>query len=180
MNVRNPQYSTATGERLFFLLLLATNEYVQVTSISTAPCSHVNASVVKPSWSQKPIVIAGGNGAGSELNQLHHPNDVALDANGTIYIADYSNKRVMRWRKDSDHMGEIVAGGDIPASSPLALSYPRRIYVSNDGSLFILDDDRVLKLTENATNYTIISGMLFRKRYPVHLTPLKHFSLQII
>ena len=160
---------------MFFLLLLATDEYIQVKSVSAAPCSHVGASGVKPSWSQKPILMAGGNGAGSELNQLHHPNDVALDANGTIYIADYSNKRVVR--KGADQMGEIVAGGDILSSSPLALSYPRRIYVSNDGSLFILDDDRVLKLTANATNYTIISSMLFRERYPVHVTHLTRFSL---
>lgn len=165
---------------MFFLLFSATNEYIQVEGVSSAPCAPVHALGIKPSWSQKPIVMAGGNGAGSELNQLHHPNDIALDANGTIYIADYSNKRVVRWRKGVDQIGEIVAGGDIPPSSPLALRYPRRIYVSNDGSLFILDDDRVLKLTENATNYTIISGVLFRKRYLVHSTPSKHFSFQII
>jgi hypothetical protein len=140
----------------------APNEFNKVEDTGSVSCSQLNGSGVKPRWSQKPIVMAGGNGAGSELKQLHHPNDIALDANGTIYIADYSNKRVVRWRNGLNQIGEIVAGGDIPPSSPLALSYPRRIYVSKDGSLFILDDDRVLKLAENAVNYTIVSSMLFR------------------
>jgi len=139
---------------------------------------NVNVSCIKPRWSQKPIVVAGGAGAGSSLEQLHHPNDVALDANGTMYVADYCNKRVVRWRMGLNQIGEIVAGGDISVSSPLALRDPRRICVTKDSTLFILDDDRVLKLAKNATNYTVISSMLFRKHYHLYLTYLKRFSLQ--
>jgi hypothetical protein len=160
------------------LFLSVTN--IQVEAVCPVPVSNVNASCNKPRWSQKPIIVAGGAGAGSALKQLHHPNDIALDANGTIYIADYSNKRVVRWRMGLNEMGEIVAGGDIPVSSPLALKYPRRICVTKDGSLFILDDDRVLKLTKNAASYTVLSSMLFRKHYYLHLTYLKCFSLQKI
>ena len=132
-------------------------------AICRVPLPNGNTSCIKPRWSQKPIVVAGGAGAGSALEQLHHPNDIAVDANGTIYVADYSNKRVVRWTMGSHPMGEIVAGGDSPASSSLALSYPRRIDVTKDGSLFILDDDRVLKLEKDAVKYTVISRMLFRK-----------------
>jgi len=139
---------------------------------------NVNPSCIKPRWSQKPIVVAGGAGAGSELNQLHHPNDVVLDANGTMYIADYSNKRVVRWRMGLNQIGEIVAGGDISGCSPLALRFPRRICVTKDSSLFILDDDRILKLDKNETNYKVISSMLFMKPYHLYLTYLKFFSLQ--
>jgi len=138
----------------------------------------VNISCTQPRWSQKPIVVAGGSGPGLALKQLHHPNDIALDVNGTIYIADYSNKRVVRWRMDFNEIGEIIAGGDIPVSSPLALTYPRRICVTKDGSLFILDDNRVLKMAENAANYTVIASMLFRKHYHLYLTHLKCHSLQ--
>ena len=125
----------------------------------------IDISCTKPKWSQKPIVVAGGFGPGSGLNQLNHPNDIALDADGIIYIADYMNKRVVRWKVGLNQTGEIVAGGDAHISSPLALKDPRRIRVTNDDSLFILDDDRIVKLTKNAVSYIVISRRLFRQNH---------------
>ena len=128
-------------------------------SVISSRIPEMDFSSVRPRWSQKPILVAGGTGAGPGLQQLHHPNDIALDVNGHIYIADYSNKRVIRWTMNSNSNGEIIAGGDIPESSPLALRYPRRIHVTQDGTIFILDDDRVLKLAKNATHFTVISSL---------------------
>ena len=41
-------------------------------------------------------VVAGGNGKGSALNQIHFPQDSHIDDNGDIYIADGYNNRVQR------------------------------------------------------------------------------------
>jgi len=42
-------------------------------------------------------VVAGGCGQGQKFNQLNQPNCIAVDADGTLYIADTGNHRVMRW-----------------------------------------------------------------------------------
>ena len=43
-------------------------------------------------------VIAGGNGKGAGIDQLHLPSDVIVDKkNDALFICDYNNKRVMRW-----------------------------------------------------------------------------------
>ena len=151
-----------------------------VKAVYSTLLPQIDTSCTKPKWSQKPIVVAGGSGPGSGLHQLNHPNDIALDANGTLYVADYMNKRVVRWKVGLNQTGEIVAGGDIHVSSPLALKYPRRIRVTKDGSLFIMDDDRIVKLAKNAVSYTVISRMLFRLLYYHHSQRnyVKRFSLQ--
>ncbi|CAF1125054.1 unnamed protein product [Adineta steineri] len=56
------------------------------------------------------ITVAGGNGAGSNLNQLNNPSGVWMTRNGqTLYIADTNNNRVMRWNL-GDIQGSVVAG----------------------------------------------------------------------
>lgn len=155
---RFSSYESTIPKPLLFPFFLATIDMQMEADHPKAIC-FLNLFHQKPRWSQKPIVVAGGLGAGEGLKQLHHPNDIALDINGMLYVADYSNKRVSRWTMGVNEVVEIVAGGDLPPTSPLTLRYPRRICVTKDGSLFILDDDRVLKLAKHATSYTIISSL---------------------
>ena len=150
------------GLQMIFFPSFFSVENSEVEAVCSVSPAKIDSSSTKPRWSQNPIVIAGGFGPGSGLKQLNHPNDIALDDNGTIYIADYMNKRVVRWKVGVDETGEIVAGGDTHSSSALALKYPRRICVAKDGSLIILDDDRIVKLAKNAAHFTVISSMLFR------------------
>ncbi|CAF1659038.1 unnamed protein product, partial [Adineta ricciae] len=43
-------------------------------------------------------IVTGGNGRRNSLNQLDRPTDVIVDEqNNSIIIADYGNRRVMRW-----------------------------------------------------------------------------------
>ena len=42
-------------------------------------------------------VVAGGNGAGSNLNQLNNPTDIHLDSSGNLYILDTYNNRIVIW-----------------------------------------------------------------------------------
>ncbi|CAF0841920.1 unnamed protein product [Adineta steineri] len=72
------------------------------------------------------ITVAGGNGAGSNLNQLNDPSGVWVTRNGqTLYIADTNNNRVMRWNL-GDTQGSVVAGSatGVAGSTNTLLSSP--------------------------------------------------------
>ncbi|CAF1569122.1 unnamed protein product, partial [Adineta steineri] len=72
------------------------------------------------------ITVAGGNGAGTNLNQLSRPSGVWVTRNGqTLYIADSNNNRVMRWNL-GDTQGSVVAGSATGAggNTNTLLSYP--------------------------------------------------------
>ncbi|CAF1304129.1 unnamed protein product [Rotaria magnacalcarata] len=44
-------------------------------------------------------LVAGGNGKGSDLNQLNGPTYLFVDRDYSVYVLDYSNHRVMKWTK---------------------------------------------------------------------------------
>ncbi|CAF5182116.1 unnamed protein product, partial [Rotaria magnacalcarata] len=44
-------------------------------------------------------LVAGGNGKGSDLNQLNGPTYLFVDRDYSVYVSDYSNHRVMKWTK---------------------------------------------------------------------------------
>ncbi|CAF1550267.1 unnamed protein product [Adineta steineri] len=80
---------------------------------------HVNASVSShlPNLDndaksiQNGVTVAGGNGEGSRSNQLSSRFNFYIDKDQTMYIADYSNQRIIEWKLGAPN-GEIVAGGN--------------------------------------------------------------------
>jgi hypothetical protein len=68
-----------------------------------------NHRIIRFKWNEQTgEVVAGGNGNGSELNQLHFPSNVEVDNDGNIYVADYFNKRIVKWEPNSSE-GIIVS-----------------------------------------------------------------------
>ncbi|CAF4025886.1 unnamed protein product [Adineta steineri] len=66
---------------------------------------------VSSSWQQNGITVAGGNGVGSQLNQLFAPQGSFIDDEKTIYIAGCFNDRIVEWKYDSKN-GQIIADGN--------------------------------------------------------------------
>jgi cysteine-rich repeat protein len=95
-----------------------------------------------------------GDGGDAALAQLQFPVDVALDATGTLYIADTSNNRI---RRVSTHgIITTIAGNGIAASSgdnglatQASLDHPRGVAIDHDGAVYIseFDGDRVRKIS---------------------------------
>ncbi len=48
-------------------------------------------------------VIAGGNGRGSNSNQLSSVVSVVVDKHGTIFMCDLGNRRVQQWLKNGNN-----------------------------------------------------------------------------
>ena len=61
-------------------------------------------------WKPNAQTIAGGNREGDKLNQLNYPYGIYVDHQQQhIYIADYGNHRVVKW-KLGENEGQIIAG----------------------------------------------------------------------
>ncbi|CAF1593885.1 unnamed protein product, partial [Adineta steineri] len=84
------------------------------------------------------IIAAGGNGEGDLLNQLSHPTYIFVDEDQTVYVSDWENKRIMKWRKDAKE-GRIVAGGNSKGGNLNQLSGPEGIYVNDLGQIYVAD-----------------------------------------
>ncbi|CAF0740239.1 unnamed protein product [Adineta ricciae] len=90
-------------------------------------------------WKQYGSTIAGGYGEGDQSNQLYWPYGICVDDDQTIYIADWWNHRIVKWKYDTNH-GQVVAGGNGKGSRRDQLNLPTDVIldVKND-SLIICD-----------------------------------------
>lgn len=59
-------------------------------------------------WIENGTTIAGGNGEGNALNQLSFPEGICVADDGTVYIADWGNDRIVAW-KPNETTGRVVA-----------------------------------------------------------------------
>ncbi|CAF3886311.1 unnamed protein product [Rotaria sp. Silwood1] len=123
-----------------------------------------NAIDIHPNarWEQQGVIVAGGNGQGHDTDLLHTPMGLFVDDEQTIYVADYSNHRIMEWKRGATN-GQVVAGGNGQGSRTDQLSSPTDVIVDKEtDSLIICDNsnNRVVRWSRrNGTNgETIISN----------------------
>ena len=97
-------------------------------------------------------VIAGGQGPGNRLDQLNHPVDVLIDKEtNSLFIADYINRRVVRWsRSQNTTHGEVIIE-DIDIWG-LAIDHQRHLYVSDSV------EDEVRRYTIGGQGGCLIAG----------------------
>lgn len=87
-----------------------------------------------------PYTVAGGNGAGSDADQLSAPFGIFLDATGNIYVVDADNDRIQKWAPGATS-GTTVAGGNGAGSATNQLSNPSDVFVDATGNIYIADTD---------------------------------------
>ena len=98
-------------------------------------CDRINSRVLKytktapNTFSQSPTVIAGGNGAGSALNQLSNPTVVKYNSDGSITVLDNDNDRVVKWASGAT-TGVVLSD---------SYTTPSDLYVYANGNLLISD-----------------------------------------
>ena len=106
-------------------------------------------------------MVAGyGNGSqGSALNALMGPLGLARDRNGSIYVADYLNSRVMKYQQGS-LLGTIVAGTGAPGNSLTEMNRPIDVHVDALNNIYITDsnNNRVMLWRENSSIGHLVAG----------------------
>ena len=104
-------------------------------------------------------IVAGGNGKGSQLNQLNHPTYIFVDDDDSLYVSDSANERVMKWIKDAK-VGIVVAGGKGTGNSLAQLSLPSGVTADRLGQIYVADcaNNRVIRLFEGAIEGSIVVG----------------------
>ena len=103
------------------------------------------------------VIVAGGNGCGSNLNQLNNAYFICIDQEEALYVSDSSNHRVLKWIKDAKE-GIVIAGGHGKGADLKQLSYPQGIFVDRLGTLYIVDQGnyRIVRWIKGAKEGSII------------------------
>ncbi|CAF1474092.1 unnamed protein product [Adineta steineri] len=86
---------------------------------------------------------------------------LAIDKHGFLYVNDYMNNEVRRWKMgEYNNEGVVVAGGHGKGDQLNQLHYPTFIFVDEDQSVYVTDRDnrRVMKWRKDAKEGTIVAG----------------------
>ena len=100
----------------------------------------------------------------SSLNELDNPRGIHVDSDGSVYITDHHNHRILRWDYGA-YEGVLVAGnnlegGDNAGGSLNRLNGPHAIYVDKDKNIYIADTNnhRVVKWANGANEGVVVAG----------------------
>lgn len=110
-----------------------------------------NLRVVK--WEREAssgVIVAGFGGRGSDNDQFeYHLHNLAVNKEGTMFICDQGNKRVMRWKKNAKS-GEVILS-DINCFG---------VTLDSEGSLYVSDVDKnlILRYRPNSSIREVVAG----------------------
>ena len=90
-------------------------------------------------WQQNGLTVAGGNGSGSGINQLHEPWGLYVDDDQTVYVADRNNHRIVEWMSGATN-GQVVAGGNGGGSGAHQLFDPTDVILEKESDSLIICD----------------------------------------
>ena len=84
------------------------------------------------------MIVAGGNGKGTNLTQLSSPEGVWVDGYGNVYVADSWNRRVMRWEKEAKQ-GTVIVGGNGRGEQANQFRHAAGLFFARLGHLYVVD-----------------------------------------
>jgi sugar lactone lactonase YvrE len=104
-------------------------------------------------------LVAGGNGAGKNLNQLNVPTYIFVDLDDSVYVSDQKNHRVMKWVKGAKE-GIVVAGGQGEEESLTQLYHPQGVIVDHLDHVYVADwkNHRIMRWCSGSAEGSIVVG----------------------
>ncbi|CAF1516503.1 unnamed protein product [Rotaria sp. Silwood1] len=124
-------------KRTFLSLILI----IFLVSILDYPLRSPSSTNIHPNarWQQNGITVAGGNRQGNGINQLSDPCGLYVDDDQTIYVAEWSNHRIVEWKRGATS-GQVVAGGNGQGSGDHQLNYPQDVIIDKERDSLIICD----------------------------------------
>ncbi|CAF0758731.1 unnamed protein product [Rotaria sp. Silwood1] len=168
-NRRIQQYNLLSGSTISTTImsnlpLSCRNMFVEPTTGTIYLSDMYNHNVLRM---PNGTILAGGNGFGSQPNQLYYPAGLFVTPIETIYVADSFNDRVQMWISGAS-VGITVAGGNGRGSAANQLNSPMHvIYMASTGNLIVTDsgNGRIQIWAPNATcGITVVSNQFM---YPM-------------
>ncbi|CAF0746348.1 unnamed protein product [Adineta steineri] len=104
--------------------------------------------------------VAGQSGvSGSALNQLNSPDALTMDTNGSMYIVDRGNNRIVLWLLGSTS-GIAIAGSNTYGALPSQLYSPYYVRLDSTGALIVNDhyNNRIQRFSVLCSPYTTSSS----------------------
>ena len=119
-------------------------------------CDYGNRRVVR--WS-----LQNRNGDKEILIENIRCQGLMMNENGDLFVSDYENDAVKRWRKSEigkGGEGTIVAGGNGRGNQLNQLDYPSYIFIDREEALYVSDqyNHRVMKWLKGASEGIIAAG----------------------
>ncbi|CAF3731011.1 unnamed protein product [Rotaria socialis] len=87
------------------------------------------------------IVVAGGQGYGNKTIRRSFPRGIFADTLGTLYVADSSNNRVMRWTQGDKKRGTVIVGGNGIGAGANQFNDPVGLSFDRHGNLYVVDEN---------------------------------------
>ena len=110
-----------------------------------------------PYFAEYGVVVAGGNGSGSALNQLKDPEGTFVDSDGNLYVADEITSFITKWAPGATE-GVVIA--QIPGTS-FGTGFPTDVFVDADDNVYVAEGftkNQVTKWAPGATSGVVVAG----------------------
>ena len=92
-------------------------------------------------WMPNAITVTGARDEGAALHQLNHPYGLCVDdRDGTLFIADCWNHRIVAWKEGDTTTGRLVAGGNGKGSRLDQLNWPTDVLLDQENHSLIIAD----------------------------------------
>ena len=103
---------------------------------------------------------------GGARSQLYNPYAVHVTTNGTMFILDTSNYRVLRWDLGQP-MGVVVAGGQGAGSGFNQISTSYAMFVDEQENIYISDNanNRIVRWSPSNTSSGILVCVIYLNRF---------------
>ena len=93
--------------------------------------------VFDPANPASPVLTLGDGVAGNATGQLNAPRDAATDSAGNIYVADYSNNRIVKFGPGGAQLATWGSQGTAPGQ----VNHPYGIAVDSTDAVYVADGD---------------------------------------